>query len=573
MAQRLRLKSNAPIARVVNPQPVSYAVGHKMTFGAVDLDKREPFQVAATLRVVTPHAYFYVADDMNVPQEDLERSGKEFEERIYPQVTRYFGREWVPGVDNDEHLTILHARIPAVGGYYSDLDEYPKAVYTLSNQREMIYMNLEFLRPGSGAYYATLAHELQHAVHWRASPTQQVWVNEGLSELAAELAGYSSIPFRPFLDNPNTQLTTWQTEPRESIPHYAAAHLFFSYLMEHYGGPDRVKDILAAPNTGAAGIDYLLTQQKSGATFDSVFKDWVIANYLDRPGRYGYRERDVRVRSSATLTRAGEQDTDVRQYAARYYELRLPPGDARLTLQGDATVPILPTTPRSGRRMWWGNRGDSIDSTLTRAFDLTGLSTATLTWWTWYDIEEGYDFAYVEVSTDGGATWNILPGTHTRTDDTLFVSFGPGYTGTSGGKQSQWAQERVDLTPYAGRSILVRFEYITDGAVNQPGIAIDDISIPELRYQDPAEDTQGWTANGFVLTDNVLPQRFAMQLIEVFRDGREPQVRELPLDAEQRASASLEGFGQRLDYAVLVVSGLTPVTTEPARFRFSLAQP
>ena len=572
MAQRLRLKSNAPIPRVVNPQPVSYAVGQKVTFWAVDLDNRVPFQVAATLRVVTPHAYFYIADDLNVPQDDLERSGREFEERIYPQVTRYFGREWVPGVDNDEHLTILHARIPAVGGYYSDLDEYPKVVYPLSNQREMIYMNLDYLKPGTPNYYATLAHELQHAVHWRASPTQQVWVNEGLSELAAALAGYSSIPFRPFLDNPNVQLTTWQTEPRESVPHYAAAHLFFSYLVEHYGGPDQVKGILTAPDTGAAGINNFLATQSPGATFDSVFKDWTIANYLDRPGRYGYRERDVRVRSVTTLTRYGDQETDVRQYGARYYEMRLPQGDAQVTFQGDTTVRILPTAPHSGQRMWWGNRGDSINTTLTRSFDLTGLSKATLTWWTWYDIENGYDFAYVEASADGGATWTILPGAGTRTDDKLYASYGPGYTGTSGGKQAGWVREQADLTPYAGRPVLVRFEYVTDGAVNQPGIAIDDIAIPELGYSDDAEDVREWTARGFVLTDNVLPQRFAVQLIESPRDGGEPRVRELQLDAEQRASASLTGFGQRLENVVLVVSGLTPVTTESAHFRFSLKQ-
>ena len=68
----------------------------------------------------------------------------------------------------------------------------------------------------------------------------------------------------------------------------------------------------------------------------------------------------------------------------------------------------MDTTAHSGRYVWWSNRGDESDTTLTRTFDLTGLEQATLQAWLWYDIEKDYDYAYVEVSTDGGQTWEVL---------------------------------------------------------------------------------------------------------------------------------------------------------------------
>ena len=42
--------------------------------------------------------------------------------------------------------------------------------------------------------------------------------------------------------------------------------------------------------------------------------------------------------------------------------------------------------------------GDKSDMTLTGAFDLSGLTQATLSFQTWYDVEEGWDYAYVTVS-------------------------------------------------------------------------------------------------------------------------------------------------------------------------------
>ena len=58
----------------------------------------------------------------------------------------------------------------------------------------------------------------------------------------------------------------------------------------------------------------------------------------------------------------------------------------------------------------WSNKGDDIDTTLTYSVDLTQATDPVLTFSTWYDIEPWYDFGYVSVSADGGATWEALEG-------------------------------------------------------------------------------------------------------------------------------------------------------------------
>ena len=50
----------------------------------------------------------------------------------------------------------------------------------------------------------------------------------------------------------------------------------------------------------------------------------------------------------------------------------------------------------------------------------------------------------------------------------------------------------VDLTPYAGSEVLVRFEYVTDDAVNGRGLCLDDFAIDEIGWADDAESDGGW---------------------------------------------------------------------------------
>ena len=79
----------------------------------------------------------------------------------------------------------------------------------------------------------------------------------------------------------------------------------------------------------------------------------------------------------------------------------------------------------------------------------------------------------MQVSTDGGETWDIIEAPGTSPANPLGNSFGPGYTGFS----DRWLYETVDLSAYAGKQVLLRFHYVTDAALNGIGLCVDDVSV------------------------------------------------------------------------------------------------
>ncbi len=166
-----------------------------------------------------------------------------------------------------------------------------------------------------------------------------------------------------------------------------------------------------------------------------------------------------------------------------------------------------PVSPANGHYMWWSGKTNYLDSklTLSRPLDLSGATDVALQFKTFYDIEEGWDFGFVQVSTDAGATWTSVPGTTTTTEhdpDCFFVDELPGYTGFSEG----WLHETADLSAYAGQAkVWIRFRYETDPATVGLGWYVDDIQVivdGSTVRQDTAEQADGqWIVEGWTRTD------------------------------------------------------------------------
>jgi hypothetical protein len=582
LAAQLKLKTDPDdIPRIVNPNPVEYLPGQEDTFWLVNFRNLSVYQSDFKLLGVSPHAYWYFEEGQPVPEADLEKAIQNFEDIIYPRVSHAFGREWSPGIDNDPHLNIIHARIEGVAGYFSSADEHPRIVYPYSNQRETIYINVPAMQVGANSYLQVLAHELQHAIHWNNDDSEDTWVNEGLSELAITEAGYRATSINQFLAAPAVSLIHWPLDHHNIIAHYGGAALFFHYLAEHYSQEGILKELVQEPADGIAGIDKYLANQGYDATFNDVFADWVVANVLDDPsGRYGYADLDVHARVTPPDRALTEINSVIPQYSTEYFELAPQTGPVRLKFQGPTEAALLPTDVGE-QGCWWSNSGDSISSALTRSIDLRGRGPATLGYQVWYQIEQNWDYGYVQVSVDQGRTWEILATPHTSPENPIGNGFGPGYTGDS----REWLDERVDLADYAGQQLQVRFQYVTDDAINGAGLCLRNISVSDRSSPDssspdssspdalspdasgPASgETGDWQSSGFVKTNNRVKQDYIVQLMQI---GPENQVSALPLDQSNSGEMVIE-LPPTPDRLVVAVSALAPITLQPAPFTLTI---
>jgi bacillopeptidase F (M6 metalloprotease family) len=193
---------------------------------------------------------------------------------------------------------------------------------------------------------------------------------------------------------------------------------------------------------------------------------------------------------------------------------------------------------------------------------------ATLQFATWFDLEQNYDYAYVEASTDG-QNWTTLKGNYTTTGNSAGANWGNGYTGesggSSGGSSAQWVQESVDLSAYVGKKVQIRFEEVTDDAVNWQGFAVDAIRIPEIGFSDKVLSDNGWVSNGFIRSQNELPEHFYMQAL--LYQGQTFTVTNVNVDlATGKGMLTVPNFGGKVDRVALIISASAAETTLSANY-------
>jgi immune inhibitor A len=576
----MELKPNAGnIPEVVRTTPPEYKVGDERKFWVSNQDTQDYRVISAGLKYMTDVVAIWVEDGVSFSQSDMQASADRFTEKTYPKDREFFGSEWKPGVDGDPRLQILYARSLGenVAGYYSSADEYSQKVNQYSNEREMFYISADSTndKPNTTYFDGTLAHEFQHMIHWNNDRNEDSWVNEGMSELAADLNGYDvGGADVAYAQRPDTQLTTWSDPSIGNTEHYGGSYLFMRYFLDRFG-EDLMKAVVASPKNGIAGFNDALEKAGRPERFDDIYADWVVANYLDAPeadasGRYGYKTIDpFPMAISEEYSRyPASAKAQVSQYGVDYIKLD---GKQPVTIhfEGQPQTQLVNATPQ-GKYSWWSNRGDQSDSTLTRTIDLRNAKAPKLEFSAWYDIEKDYDYAYVEASTDGGKTWQILPGKYSSTENTIGNSFGPGWTGISGGgDQAQWVDEAVDLSAYEGKEILLRFEMVTDDAVNHPGLLVDNLRIPEIGWQDDVESgTNGWTSAGWLRTDDSVQQGWLVQLLEIGNGTL--TVERMEVGPDGTGDITIENM-KDLDEVTMTVSAIAPVTTEKASYSYSIS--
>ena len=572
-----RLDGKCGVPEVIAESAAPRSLGEKQNFWVHDLDTNENNEIQASLRYITPHVYFWVQDGLDIKEDEMKALVDTFENQIYPTNREFFGSEWSPGIDGDEHIYILYSRGLgfSVAGYFASSDSTHPMIQEYSNAHEMFLFNADNTFLGEEFTYGVLAHEFQHMIHWNQDLNETSWLNEGSSELATLLNGYDTGGFDSlYISNPDLQLNDWPNDQNATSPHYGAGFLFMAYFLDRFG-EEATQLLVKDPANGMDSVDDVL--QQVGATdsvtgqpitADDFFIDWALTNFLlDKSiadGRYIYNNYPGARRASATETLfTCPQEPFIRsvhQYGVDYIAVECA-GDYTINFTGSNVTGLLPANPNSGDYAFWSNKGDESNMTLTREFDLTNVGTPIeLSFRTWYDIETDWDYVYVEVSEDG-ETWEILTTPNGTGTDPSGNSYGWGYTGVTG----DWIEQKLDLSTYAGKKIFIRFEYVTDAAVNGEGFMLDDVTLEAAGYSSDFEaDDGGWVAEGFVRVQNVLPQTFKLALIH----SGDNSVTMIPVNPDQTAEIPVSlGSGET---AYLVVSGTTRFTREEASYQIEI---
>jgi hypothetical protein len=623
--------------------PTEYEVGDTRTFWVAQ-NQAGNQQITATLAAKSKHGYMWVQREFYLPapgeapeggfvtQGEAEAGLVDWE-GIYEIDRKYFGIEpnpkspaqnLPPGLpsnwrdaDCDPRVHILNFPIDAgtglgyTAGYYSSEHEYPNGdgehESPFSNEAEMFFMNSLFLNVGDDTYAGVLAHEFFHMIQFSNDYNEETWVNEGMADIAAQVNGFGDIVqghVDAYEANPDQHLFDWTG----LVDDYGQAFLFFDYLFNHYGAPEvestdeleaygLAKLLTRTSADGAKGITKVIATRADSlkssldgyyrkGTFGKVFKDYLVANYVDDPdlarGQFGYANRDVAVAQTGTEDTSPDAST-VHPYGADYYEVT---GEGTFTSTVEDPVAVIPAVegqPGPGKKFAWSNRADEMITWLERRADLSDATTPTLTFDYWHQIEEDWDYAYVRVSQDRGASYDFVPTpecggrTTNPNGNNRAVTEGGGITGSSEG----WKECSLDLTQWAGGPVLIRFEYDTDQATTEPGYVVDNVRLTDGDRKIWAKQTFEKRARAFDFGGDALKKWMALKplkknrpLVQVVQIAGDSAIRyTLTRKAFKKVKAGLKqgrARGVRGDRTIFVFSATTPIATTPFGYSYKV---
>jgi hypothetical protein len=123
---------------------------------------------------------------------------------------------------------------------------------------------------------------------------------------------------------------------------------------------------------------------------------------------------------------------------------------------------------------------------------------STLTFYSHYEIESSWDKGEVQISTDGGSTWERVsvdyPGSSTNTSDSCGLPTGTYFTGFG----AAWTLYSADLSTWADQEVLIRFLISSDSSITDPGWWVDDITITQVDVPGECSTSTGCQNNPLV---------------------------------------------------------------------------
>jgi Zn-dependent peptidase ImmA (M78 family) len=249
------------------------------------------------LKKVSDKAYFYVDagywDSISAERKDQFMASigvvsAEFDQKIYPVLTSFWGDVQNPGVDNDPKISIMFGDlITNAAGYFNSGDEFTTAQNAESNQREMIYINSSFFDNPKLKIF--IAHEFQHLITYNQKDLKHdveddVWTNEMRSEMTATILGYNDVFSGSNLEKRAQEFMQYQSEPvlewANKYADYASITMFSEYLRQRFG-LDLFKELMKSPHAGIESMNDALAASGYPKKFEDVFSDWVLASYFN----------------------------------------------------------------------------------------------------------------------------------------------------------------------------------------------------------------------------------------------------------------------------------------------------
>lgn len=304
----------------IHPAAPTLTIGFQRSFFAIDFARKQQYSIAATLRASGQDCYIFVEDSewqKHVTTQTVLSIQRAFDTAtpanpnrgIYDTLTEDFGPP--PDVDENQKVIILLLNILDINtshttaGYFMPIDQqrgrlhHPVLGPVHSNEADIIYINSRNHPLGSQVIQSVIAHELQHLIHWRYSPNEETWIDEGCADYAAFQCGYNlNQHVDAFRKAPNTSLTDWtQMSQTNLLAHYGAAFLFMLYFNDNYGGTKTIAALIRNPLDGIPGITQTLKAQGINNSFSDIFSNWKVANYLTTWQTLGTVEKPFRYNS------------------------------------------------------------------------------------------------------------------------------------------------------------------------------------------------------------------------------------------------------------------------------------